>query len=411
MAGEINIFGQILNDQDAQAYGGFSSKMMAQQLKDNQDESEIVVNITSPGGLVSEGFAIHDMLKNSGKKIITKGTGIVASIATVIFLAGDERLLSENAEFMIHNSRVFPFSPEGMEAKDLENLTSEAKRIEARIRDFYSNKLNKGSKIIGEYMDVEKTFTTSEAISLGFATGIMKPEDKLKAVAFYRPKTENMDKQDHKIVAAVKEAVKSLFKSENIKAEMQAGQAPVSERMVWELSDGGQVEIETTEGGAVIGGRAFMLDETGKRDEQAIQDATLRTEGGDTVTIEGGRITSVSNPDSEAFIEEEIEEKEKFEDSASFEEEEEEKKFEIRAIEKLEAKNEELEKQVKALKESLESVPNLIASSMAEGISEIKAVIDSGEAPASNVRRQATAKMSGIKQRQMEMAENRKTKQ
>lgn len=63
-----------------------------------------VLNLTliSEGGSVCYGLAIHDMLRNLPNKKIVTCAGIVASAATFILQAGDERLAFPNTMFMVH---------------------------------------------------------------------------------------------------------------------------------------------------------------------------------------------------------------------------------------------------------------------------------------------------------------------
>jgi ATP-dependent protease ClpP protease subunit len=63
----------------------------------------IKVSINSPGGSVMGGLSIFSALVSSDKKVITHIDGIAASIAAVIFMAGQERTMMEYGLFMIHN--------------------------------------------------------------------------------------------------------------------------------------------------------------------------------------------------------------------------------------------------------------------------------------------------------------------
>ena len=72
---------------------------------------------------VQEGWAIYDLLKASGKKINTVGEGKIYSIATVIFLAGENREIMPNADGLIHLPHFPEYSLAGRyEADDLVKL-------------------------------------------------------------------------------------------------------------------------------------------------------------------------------------------------------------------------------------------------------------------------------------------------
>ena len=61
------------------------------QVKNQPKAEAFKVYIDSPGGYVDVGFEIYDYLKSLNKPITTIGQGLVASIATVIFMAGGHK--------------------------------------------------------------------------------------------------------------------------------------------------------------------------------------------------------------------------------------------------------------------------------------------------------------------------------
>lgn len=71
------------------------------------DAKEINVHINSYGGEVAEGLAIYNTLKNSDMKVTTICDGFACSAASVIFMAGDERIINEASLLMIHNAWTY----------------------------------------------------------------------------------------------------------------------------------------------------------------------------------------------------------------------------------------------------------------------------------------------------------------
>jgi len=74
-------------------------------------ERPITVTINSPGGSVMDGLALYDTmqrLRRKGTPIITRATGLVASMATILLQAGDERIADKNVQILVHemSSRV-----------------------------------------------------------------------------------------------------------------------------------------------------------------------------------------------------------------------------------------------------------------------------------------------------------------
>lgn len=84
--------------------------------------------INSTGGDVYSGLALFDRLKSSPCKITTIGTGFVASMGFMIFLAGDRRLITPTTMLLNHQNwmnlsgRTEDFKIEAEELTRLEKL-------------------------------------------------------------------------------------------------------------------------------------------------------------------------------------------------------------------------------------------------------------------------------------------------
>lgn len=69
------------------------------------DPIHIIIN--SPGGYCDAGWAFIDLMTFVKNKIITIAMGEIASMATSIFITGDERILTPNCSTMIHQFSDF----------------------------------------------------------------------------------------------------------------------------------------------------------------------------------------------------------------------------------------------------------------------------------------------------------------
>jgi ATP-dependent protease ClpP protease subunit len=72
-------------------------------LENMHEITNIEVIINSPGGSVVAGYSIYSALVRSSKRVTTIIDGIAASIAGVIFMAGEVRKAYDHALFMAHN--------------------------------------------------------------------------------------------------------------------------------------------------------------------------------------------------------------------------------------------------------------------------------------------------------------------
>ena len=91
----ITLFGEINEE--------LSKKMIKELIKlDNISHKTITILINSPGGDCTEGLAIVDAIKMSASPIQTVITGMSASMAGIISVCGDIRMITKNAFWMAH---------------------------------------------------------------------------------------------------------------------------------------------------------------------------------------------------------------------------------------------------------------------------------------------------------------------
>lgn len=163
---DIDIYGNIMSYAMPE-YGEVSAANLSTQIK-SLDVDVINVNINSYGGEVAEGLAIYNMLKRHNAKIITHVDGFACSIASVIFSAGDERVMSDASLLMIHNAWI---GGEG-DGNALRKLADDCDKItEASIRA-YMDIVNITERQLKKMMDAETWLSPSEAYNIGFCTSI-----------------------------------------------------------------------------------------------------------------------------------------------------------------------------------------------------------------------------------------------
>jgi len=214
MEGHVFIYGQIISWQDEEApkYGAVNLKDINKQLTDNKDADTLIVHINSMGGDVFEGWAIHDIIKATGKTIITQAEGLVASIATVPFLAGSERRITENSQLMIHN----PWGFAGGDAADVQKYAEQLKKEEDKLAQFYASRTGLSVDDIIAMMKEETYMTADEAIEKGFAT---EKVEQVKAVALINNRNMTEKELNDKIEEksnSIFSKIKALFKKQGL---------------------------------------------------------------------------------------------------------------------------------------------------------------------------------------------------
>ncbi|MCZ8520135.1 MULTISPECIES: head maturation protease, ClpP-related [Paenibacillus] len=142
-------------------------KQFANDLAGLGEVSEINVHINSKGGDVFAGLTIYQMLKQHAAKVTVHVDGLAASIASIIAMAGDRIVMPKGAMMMIHNPWT---SVWGADANGLRNTANVLDKIRDSLVEVYSARTGKTSEELIALMDAETWMTSSEAVSLGFAT-------------------------------------------------------------------------------------------------------------------------------------------------------------------------------------------------------------------------------------------------
>lgn len=130
------------------------------------DTPNLTVRINSYGGSVSEGLAIYGLLSEFKGHLKTIVDGFACSAASVIFMAGQERVVPENGLLMIHNAWSYA---EG-DANAMRKMAEDLEKITQPSLDIYVNKTGLSEEKVKDMMDREEWITSKEAFELGFST-------------------------------------------------------------------------------------------------------------------------------------------------------------------------------------------------------------------------------------------------
>lgn len=137
------------------------------------DASTIVVNINSPGGDVFDGIAIYNDLLAHKAEVVIRVTGLAASAASLVAMAGDEITIAENAFFMIHNAWTFAIG-------DSREMTAQAKilkQVDGSLAETYAARTGQDVGDIRSLMDDETWLNGDDAVEQGFADKIISADE------------------------------------------------------------------------------------------------------------------------------------------------------------------------------------------------------------------------------------------
>lgn len=152
--------------------GDVSAANLSAQLAALEDVDTINVYLNSYGGEVAEGLAIYNALKRHKAHVVTYCDGMACSIASVIFMAGDERHMNKASLLMIHNAWTFA---EG-NAEELRKQADDLEKITSASVAAYMTYFRHSERKLREMMDAETWLTPKEAVKNGFATHIDEEE-------------------------------------------------------------------------------------------------------------------------------------------------------------------------------------------------------------------------------------------
>lgn len=103
----------------------------------------LYIHINSPGGVVYCGFAIYDYLKSLDIPIITIAEGIAASAASVIFLAGNRRVVTKNSSVLLHQPSWGSFG----QHRYMSDMKSNVDKLFDRIIKIYIKETKIGAEL------------------------------------------------------------------------------------------------------------------------------------------------------------------------------------------------------------------------------------------------------------------------
>lgn len=140
-------------------------------LLENDSQDPIRIIITSQGGHVDSGFAIHDMLRFVESKIVAIGAGWVASIAVPILFGADKenRFSLPNTRFLIHQ----PSGGAGGQVSDIRIEAQEILKLRSRINELTAKETGQTVERVTEDSDRNYWMNAEEAVEYGLIAKIV----------------------------------------------------------------------------------------------------------------------------------------------------------------------------------------------------------------------------------------------
>ena len=254
----------------------FSLDTFQRILDENPNENDFKFNIHCDGGSVSEGLAIYDAIRTSGKNIYCNIEGGCHSMAICILLAApkENRTANKNCRALIHKV-IMPIVFQNANVDDLKRMTDELEREQTAILNIYADRTGVDFETLENLMKEEKMRTADELLKYGFISKINGYNTNLKKDLFINAKKEKMNKEE-----VLKATNDLLAKVKN-------------------LLTGGAVNFDFTDAEGKVLFSTEAEDETLEVGMSAHPDGTFELPDGRTITIAEGVITEIKEAESQ----------------------------------------------------------------------------------------------------------------
>ena len=136
-----------------------SIETISRKLNNLSGIKTINVYINSYGGEVAEGLAIYNYLKRHNATINTYVDGFACSAASIIFMAGDNRIMPKSSLLMIHNAWTYTAGNAEELRKDAEDL----EKVNTAVRESYLEHISIDEAELTQLLNDETWLTSEEA--------------------------------------------------------------------------------------------------------------------------------------------------------------------------------------------------------------------------------------------------------
>lgn len=158
---------------------GVTAQKIREQLDSAGQLDKIHVRIASPGGDAFEGLNIYNMFLRHQADVIVHIDSLAASSASVIAMAGDEVMMAESSEMMIHDAWGVTIGNQADHIK----VAAILDKLDSQLAQTYAKKSGKKAATFRTMMDDETWLTPPEALALKLADRI-DPEMRAAACVF-----------------------------------------------------------------------------------------------------------------------------------------------------------------------------------------------------------------------------------
>ena len=177
-----DIFSRLLNDRiivlSDEVNSATASLVVAQllYLEGQDQEKDISLYINSPGGSITDGFAIYDTMNYIKCDVSTICMGMAASMGAFLLAAGakGKRLALPNSEIMIHQPLIGGQVGLTGQATDIKIHADHLVRIRSRLNHFLAERTGKPLSQIELDTERDNYMSAQEALDYGLIDAVIE---------------------------------------------------------------------------------------------------------------------------------------------------------------------------------------------------------------------------------------------
>jgi ATP-dependent protease ClpP protease subunit len=184
---------------------------------------DIELHINSPGGIVFDGIAIYNALRQHPANVHVIVDSIAASIASVIAMAGDRIEMAQGSQMLIHDAHGACIG----NASDMTQMSELLAKQSDNIANIYANRAGGDVADWRQRMQATTLYLAQEAVDAGLADGLLGDDaDLAPMAAVWRP-----DMLNHVPVIANR-AIEAWFR--HVQAKASAAHHTDTENSSWD---------------------------------------------------------------------------------------------------------------------------------------------------------------------------------
>lgn len=243
------------------------------------DDNIIDIRLHCDGGIVTEGWAIYDKLRSTGKEIHATIEGNACSMATIVMLAApqEHRYAYESAHILVHNPYMALYESH-LNADDMAEYEKHLRDEQNRMLDLYVERCGCNREEMQQLMDEDKFIDAQKALELGLIGSIIAP------ISAKSTKTNITNKHTTHMKKDTTPVSKS-FIAKLCKAFGKKSLSEITFGMSLNTADGSTLEVEREEGEPQVG-------------DAASPDGEHLMPDGSTIVVKEGVITEIEPSES-----------------------------------------------------------------------------------------------------------------